>query len=165
MIQELSGNQWNEGDVSCSVVRRVVLPDAFFAIDSVLDTTIRVMDELVVDEKAIEAEIDENMPLLLSSSILMCAVNNGAGREEAHATIKKLANIARAEGSEIQLRFFSLISRESSLQVSSQDLAQITSKSELVNSAVEQVKELAIKVTEKVGLVDSHKAYVPGKSI
>ena len=165
MIQELSGNQWNEGDVSCSVVRRVVLPDAFFAIDSVLDTTIRVMDNLVINEKAIEVEVDENMPLLLSSSILMCAVNNGAGREEAHATIKKLANIARAEGSDIQQRFFALVTQESSLQVTNEDLTQLTSRSELVKIAVEQVKELAKKVTEKVGLVDSHKAYVPGKSI
>jgi len=165
MIQELSGNQWNEGDVSCSVVRRVVLPDAFFAIDSVLDTTIRVMDDLVVNEKAIEVEVDENMPLLLSSSILMCAVNNGAGREQAHATIKKLANMARAEGSDIQQRFFALVAQESSLKVTSEDLAQIVSKSALVKSAVEQVKELAKKVTVKVGSVDSHKAYVPGKSI
>ena len=31
MVGELAGDQWNEGDVSCSVVRRVALPDAFFA--------------------------------------------------------------------------------------------------------------------------------------
>jgi adenylosuccinate lyase len=33
MVGELAGDQWNEGDVSCSVVRRVALPDAFFATD------------------------------------------------------------------------------------------------------------------------------------
>ena len=64
-----------------------------------------------------------------------------------------------------QQRFFALVVQESLLRVTGEDLAQITSKSELVKSAVEQVKELAKKVTEKVGLVDSHKAYVPGKSI
>ena len=82
-----------------------------------------------------------------------------------HATIKKLANIARAEGSDIQQRFFALVAQESSLQVTNEDLTQLTSRSELVKSAVEQVKELAKKVTVKVGSVDSHKAYVPGKSI
>ena len=36
MAGELAGDQWNEGDVSCSVVRRVALPDAFFALDGLL---------------------------------------------------------------------------------------------------------------------------------
>ena len=38
MVSELAGDQWNEGDVSCSVVRRVALPDAFFAIDGLFET-------------------------------------------------------------------------------------------------------------------------------
>ena len=42
MVGELAGDQWNEGDVSCSVVRRVALPDAFFAADGLFETFLTV---------------------------------------------------------------------------------------------------------------------------
>jgi adenylosuccinate lyase len=45
MVGELAGDQWNEGDVSCSVVRRVALPDAFFAADGLYQTLLTVLDE------------------------------------------------------------------------------------------------------------------------
>ena len=45
MAAELAGAQWNEGDVFCSVVRRVALPDAFFAIDGLIETFLTVLDE------------------------------------------------------------------------------------------------------------------------
>ncbi len=45
MVGELAGDQWNEGDVSCSVVRRVALPDAFFAIDGPVETFLTVLDQ------------------------------------------------------------------------------------------------------------------------
>ena len=38
MVSGIAGDQWNEGDVSCSVVRRVALPDAFFATDGLFQT-------------------------------------------------------------------------------------------------------------------------------
>ena len=44
MVSQLAGDQWNEGDVSCSVVRRVVLPDAFFTLDGALETAFSVVD-------------------------------------------------------------------------------------------------------------------------
>src|SRR3954452_1269407 len=43
MVGELTGDQWNEGDVSCSVVRRVALPDAFFAADGLFETFLTVL--------------------------------------------------------------------------------------------------------------------------
>jgi adenylosuccinate lyase len=43
MVGELAGDQWNEGDVSCSVVRRVALPDAFYAIDGLIETFLTVL--------------------------------------------------------------------------------------------------------------------------
>ena len=45
MVADLAGQQWNEGDVLCSVVRRVALPDACFAIDGMLETFLTVLDE------------------------------------------------------------------------------------------------------------------------
>ena len=88
MTSELAGNQWNEGDVSCSVVRRVALPDAFFAIDGLLETTLTVLTDMGIFENAIEAELQRNLPFLATTKILMAAIKKGVGREVAHEAIK-----------------------------------------------------------------------------
>ena len=89
MAAELSGAQWNEGDVSCSVVRRVMLPDAFYACDGILETFISVLDSLEVFEDSLKAEIAANLPYLASTRLLTAAVERGMGREEAHAALSK----------------------------------------------------------------------------
>ncbi|MDX2185723.1 MAG: adenylosuccinate lyase [Opitutaceae bacterium] len=91
MTSGLAGHQWNEGDVSCSVVRRVVLPDAFFAIDGLLETLLNVLQQMDVFPAAIEAESKRNLPFLATTTILMEAVKAGAGRETAHEAIKEHA--------------------------------------------------------------------------
>jgi len=89
MTAGLAGHQWNEGDVSCSVVRRVALPDAFFAMDGLLDTFITVLRQMEVFPAAVLAENERNLPFLATTTILMESVKNGAGRETAHGAIKE----------------------------------------------------------------------------
>ena len=91
MISELSGDQWNEGDVSCSVVRRVAVPDAFYAIDGLLETMLTVLDEFGAFPEVISAEIERYLPFLATTKILMAAVKAGVGREVAHEVIKEHA--------------------------------------------------------------------------
>lgn len=91
MTAGLAGHQWNEGDVSCSVVRRVALPDAFFAIDGLLETFLTVLRQMDVFPAAIAAENERNLPFLATTTILMEAVKHGAGRETAHEAIKEHA--------------------------------------------------------------------------
>lgn len=91
MTGALAGHQWNEGDVSCSVVRRVALPDAFFAIDGALETYLTVLRQMEVFPAAIGAENERNLPFLATTTILMEAVKRGAGRETAHEAIKEHA--------------------------------------------------------------------------
>lgn len=91
MAEGLSGDQWNEGDVSCSVVRRVMLPDSFFAIDGMLETTLTVLNQMEVYPAVIQRENAHYLPFLASTTILMTAVRNGAGRESAHEAIKEHA--------------------------------------------------------------------------
>ncbi|HET7536071.1 MAG TPA: adenylosuccinate lyase, partial [Candidatus Didemnitutus sp.] len=64
MTAALAGHQWNEGDVSCSVVRRVALPDAFFAIDGLLETYLTVLRQMEMFPAAIAAENERNLPFL-----------------------------------------------------------------------------------------------------
>jgi adenylosuccinate lyase len=91
MVSELAGDQWNEGDVSCSVVRRVALPDAFYAIDGLLETILTVLDEFGAFPAVIEAELERYLPFLATTKILMAAVKAGIGREAAHEVIKEHA--------------------------------------------------------------------------
>jgi adenylosuccinate lyase len=91
MVAELAGDQWNEGDVSCSVVRRVALPDAFFAFDGLLETFLTVLDEFGAFPAVAARELDRYLPFLATTKVLMAAVRAGVGREAAHEAIKEHA--------------------------------------------------------------------------
>ena len=91
MVSELAGDQWNEGDVSCSVVRRVCLPDSFFAMDGLLDTFITILNQMEVYREMIAQENQHYRPFLSTTAILMEAVKEGIGREAAHEAIKEHA--------------------------------------------------------------------------
>jgi adenylosuccinate lyase len=91
MVSELAGDQWNEGDVSCSVVRRVALPDSFFATDGLFQTFLTVLDEFGAFPAVIQRELDRYLPFLTTTKVLMAAVRAGVGREAAHEAIKEHA--------------------------------------------------------------------------
>ena len=91
MAAGLAGDQWNEGDVSCSVVRRVMLPDAFLAMDGLLETLLTVLSQMEVFEAVVAQEMQRYLPFLLTTTVLMEAVKAGAGREGAHEAIKEHA--------------------------------------------------------------------------
>jgi len=91
MASELAGAQWNEGDVFCSVVRRVALPDAFFAIDGQIETFLTVLAEFGAYPAVIQRELDRYLPFLATTKVLIAAVRAGMGREAAHEVIKEHA--------------------------------------------------------------------------
>ncbi len=91
MVGELAGDQWNEGDVSCSVVRRVALPDAFLAADGLFETFLSVLDDFGAYPAVIARELDRYLPFLTTTKVLMGAVRAGVGREVAHEAIKEHA--------------------------------------------------------------------------
>jgi adenylosuccinate lyase len=91
MAGGLVGDQWFEGDVSCSVVRRVALPDAIFAFDGMLETTLHVLDDMGVYEAVIRNELTRYMPFLATTTLLMASVQRGAGRERVHDALKEHA--------------------------------------------------------------------------
>ncbi len=91
MTASLMGDQWNEGDVSCSVVRRVVLPDAFFAIDGLLETFLTVLEGFGPYPPVAERELAQYLPFVATTRVLMASVLAGSGRETAHEAIKEHA--------------------------------------------------------------------------
>jgi len=91
MASGLAGDQWNEGDVSCSVVRRVMLPGAFFAVDGMFETYLTILEQMDAYEAVIRAETKHYLPFLMTTTIMMEAVKAGVGRETAHKAIKEHA--------------------------------------------------------------------------
>ena len=88
MAAGLAGRRWNEGDVSDSVVRRVMLPDAFFACDGLLEATLHVLDGFTAFSSRVEAELSAELPFLSTTRLLSAAVGAGMGREEAHRLLR-----------------------------------------------------------------------------
>ncbi|MEX2551104.1 MAG: adenylosuccinate lyase [Nitriliruptoraceae bacterium] len=91
MVAGIAGDQWNEGDVSCSVVRRVALPDAFLAADGLFETFLTVLAEFGAYPAVIERELARYLPFLGTSKVLVAAVRAGTGRELAHEVIREHA--------------------------------------------------------------------------
>jgi len=151
MAADLAGDQWNEGDVSCSVVRRVVIPDAFYVIDGLLHTFMTILQEFGTFEDEINAELNENLPLLATTKILMECVKAGLGREVAHEMIKKHSTRSKDFfGSLVLEKDFPLtLDRLNSLINNPADFAGIATQQS------DEVKKLiSIKVKGKISKVE-----------
>lgn len=153
MVSALAGDQWNEGDVSCSVVRRVALPDAFFAADGCYETFLTVLDEMGLYPSVIEAELSRYLPFLATTKLLMAAIRAGVGRELAHEVIKEhavaVALAMRQEGQR-QNDLLSRLAEDERFPLGEDQLAQILSEGlTFVGRAPEQT-ELFIKRVEVI---------------
>ena len=155
MVGELSGNQWNEGDVFCSVVRRVALPDAFFALDGLFETFLTVLEEFGAFPAVIERELERYLPFLATTKILMAAVRDGVGREVAHEVIKEHAvavalemrSTSGGDGAVLLER----LAADSRLGLTRDQLQSLISKPlEFTGAAQDQVAEVARKVSKLV---------------
>ena len=163
MTSELSGTQWNEGDVSCSVVRRVALPGSFFALDGLLETMLTVLQEFGVFKGAINAELEKYLPFLATTKILMAAVKKGVGREVAHDAIKKhavAAALSMREGNAPDL--IKRLANEKVLNLTEVELNNLmTDPLSFAGLAQQQVKVVVEKVTEIVKKYPQAASYLP----
>nr|AVW82918.1 adenylosuccinate lyase [Nocardia interforma ATCC 21072] len=154
MAGELAGDQWNEGDVSCSVVRRVALPDAFYAIDGLLQTTLSVLETFFVSPRVIEAELERYLPFLATTKMLVAAVRAGQGRETAHELIKEHA-LKAAAGLRDGERENTLLATLGADDRFPLDTAQLTAlladRGPFTGVAADQIAEIGKRVTELAG--------------
>ena len=130
MTGELAGDQWNEGDVSCSVVRRVALPGAFFAADGLFQTFLTVLDEFGAYPAVVQRELDRYLPFLATTKVLMAAVRHGVGREVAHEAIKEHAvavALAMREKGVDHNDLFDRLADDDRLQLNDADIAALVS--------------------------------------
>jgi adenylosuccinate lyase len=145
MAADLAGDQWNEGDVSCSVVRRVVIPDSFYVLDGLLNTLMTILNEFGIFEEKINSELNEQLPFLATSKILMECVKAGMGREVAHEIIKKHATTTTPSN------FFALLVSEKDFPLTLDQLNRlIQNPEEFAGLAVEQAISVKEMVSAKI---------------
>lgn len=165
MAAELAGAQWNEGDVFCSVVRRVALPDAFFAVDGQTETFLTVLDEFGAYPAVITRELDRYLPFLATTKVLIAAVRAGMGREAAHEVIKEhavaVALAMRERGAEPDL--LDRLAADDRLPLDRAALeAAIADRQAFTGAAADQVDQVMAEVTALVERYPSAAGYVPG---
>jgi adenylosuccinate lyase len=165
MVGELAGDQWNEGDVSCSVVRRVALPDAFFAVDGLFQTFLTVLDEFGAFPAVIQRELDRYLPFLATTKVLMSAVRNGVGRETAHEAIKEAAvgtALAMRQGQSDNDVFAQLAADDRLGLTRDQIDALVAEPITFTGAAPDQTREVCRRVAQVVERHPDAAAYAPG---
>jgi adenylosuccinate lyase len=165
MVGELTGDQWNEGDVSCSVVRRVALPDAFFAADGLFQTFLTVLDEFGAFPAVIQRELDRYLPFLATTKVLMAAVRNGVGREAAHEAIKEAAvgvALAMRQGQPANDLFDRLAADPRLGLTRAQIDSLVADPITFTGAAVAQTEVVVRRVAEVVARHPDAAAYTPG---
>jgi adenylosuccinate lyase len=166
MVSELAGNQWNEGDVSCSVVRRIALPGACCATDGLFETFLTVLDEFGVFPAVIQRELDRYLPFLTTTKILTAAVHRGVGRETAHEAIKEHAVAVALQMREKALDsndLFERLAADERLGLSSDDIAAVVREPlTFTGAAGQQVDDVVRRVEELVAGSPQLAAYRPG---
>jgi adenylosuccinate lyase len=166
MIGELAGDQWNEGDVSCSVVRRVALPDAFFALDGLFETFLSVLEGFGAFPAVINAELQRYLPFLATTKVLITAVRHGVGRETAHEAIKEHSVEVALQMRETGRSDNDLLDRlaaDPRLGITRAELeAAIANPIELTGTAGQQVAALAAQIEAIAAAHPEAAAYRPG---
>ena len=165
MTAELAGAQWNEGDVFCSVVRRVALPDAFFAIDGMIETFLTVLLEFGAYPAVIQRELDRYLPFLATTKVLIAAVRAGMGREAAHEVIKEhavaVALAMRERGAEPDLLDRLAADPRLSLDRAALDAA-LADRASFTGAAGSQVNAVVAAVGDLVSDYPQAASYTPG---
>lgn len=165
----LAGDQWEEGDVSCSVQRRVIIPDSFYASDGLCETMLTVLNGMGAYPAVIDRETDKYLPFLATTQMLMQAVKAGVGRETAHEVIKKHA-VAEAlrlrQGGPGENRLADLIADDPAFKkvgIGRDDIrAILADKARFIGMAREQIEKVCSKAKPFIDKHSVHAGYEPG---
>jgi len=142
--------QWMERTLDDSANRRLVLPQAFLAVDAVLVLLANVADGLVVYPRVIATNLEAELPFMATENILMAAVSAGGDRQELHERIRRhsqaAAAVVKQEGGRNDL-IARLAADEAFAAV---DLAEALEPMRFVGRAPRQVDEFLADVIEPI---------------
>lgn len=136
-----ASEQWLERTLDDSANRRIVIPEAFLAVDGILEILINVTDGLVVYPKVIAARVAAELPFMATENILMAAVKAGGNRQELHERIRLHSQAAAAQVKKLG-RPNDLIARLSSdMAFATVDFEKVLNPSAYIGRAPQQVDE------------------------
>ena len=166
MVGGLLGDQWNEGDVSCSVVRRVAIPDAFLAIDGQLETYLTVLEDCGAYPAIIDRELRRYLPFLATTKILVASIKAGVGRETAHEVIKEHAvatALAMRESGSEHNDLIDRVAADERIPLNQTALkAAIGDPDQFIGNASTQVRSVVAKIEEITARYGDAAKYRPG---
>ena len=166
MAGELAGAQWNEGDVSCSVVRRVALPDAFYAMDGLFETFLTVLDDFGAYPAVIDRELERYLPFLATTKVLIAAVRAGVGRETAHEVISEHAvavALAMREKGQVDNDLFARLAADDRLPMDRVDLQTLLAdRLSFTGLAEQQVAAVLDRISAVTAAHPKASRYRPG---
>ncbi len=143
-----SATQWFERTLDDSANKRLSIPEAFLAIDGVLDLCLNVVDGLVVYPKVIAKRLMSELPFMATENIMMDAVKAGGDRQEIHEKIRQLSMEAgknvKIEGGENNL--LDLIAADQDFGMTKEELEACMEPSRYIGRAPEQVDAFLSKV-------------------
>ena len=147
-----SATQWFERTLDDSANKRLSIPEAFLAIDGVLDLCLNVVDGLVVNEKVIYKRLMSELPFMATENIMMDAVKAGGNRQELHERIRELSMEAAAhvkrDGMDNDL--LELIAADDMFDLSIEDLKKTMDPSKYVGRAPLQTEQFIAGVVDPI---------------
>ena len=148
----VSSTQWFERTLDDSANKRMSIPEAFLAIDGILDLYLNVVDGLVVYPKVIRRHLMAELPFMATENIMMDAVKAGGDRQELHERIRTLSMEAgktvKVEGKENNL--LELIAADPAFNMTLPELEALMEPSRYTGRAKEQVEEFLAEVIEPI---------------
>ena len=147
-----ASTQWFERTLDDSANKRISIPEAFLAIDGILDLYLNVVDGLVVYEKVITKHLMGELPFMATENIMMDAVKAGGDRQELHEKIRvhsmAAGRVVKEEGGENDL--LERIAKDPSFNMTLEQLQKIMKPENFVGRAPQQTEEYIREVIQPI---------------
>ena len=147
-----SATQWFERTLDDSANKRMSIPEAFLAVDGILDLYMNVVDGLVVYDKVIYKRLMSELPFMATENIMMDAVKAGGDRQELHEKIRTLSMEAgkRVKQEGLDNNLLELIAADPAFNMTLEDLQKSMDPSRYTGRSKEQVEEFLSEVIQPI---------------
>jgi adenylosuccinate lyase len=138
-----ASSQWFERTLDDSANKRISVPEAFLAVDAILNIYENVASGLVVHEKVIQRHVREELPFMATENIMMDAVKRGGNRQELHERIRQLSLVAGSNVKDkgLENNLIDLIAQDPLFGMSREELTAHLEPSRYIGRCPEQVTE------------------------
>ncbi|MGL5087687.1 MAG: adenylosuccinate lyase [Clostridium sp.] len=138
-----AATQWFERTLDDSANKRIAVPEAFLALDGVLNLYINIAENMVVYEKVIAAHVSNELPFMATENIMMESVKLGCDRQELHESIRvhSMAAAERVKGEGLDNDLIERIINDDSIKLSREEILKIIDPIKFVGRAPSQTVE------------------------